>query len=187
MVIHLVRHARDRFHLETAGIASGDAGKKWTRDACAAAVTAARTVAFVPSANGARCQSSLSRAPRRWPQFTKRRPRDSRRARLAPRACFYALSRPPRGRLPFLRSRSSSRSRRGLCAILVERSGPPRGSFRDSFCSNFQQSGLRVRVSSVACTEKNVSRGTEYEGTTDNCSAKVRERIDSTCMSPQRK
>ena len=49
-------------------------------DACAAAVTAAATVAFVPSANGTRCQSSLSRAPRRWPQFTKRRPRDSRRA-----------------------------------------------------------------------------------------------------------
>lgn len=48
---------------------------------------------WLSSANGTRCQSSLSRAPRRWPQFTKRRPRDSRRARLAPRAGYAAFER----------------------------------------------------------------------------------------------
>ena len=72
-------------------------------DACAAAVTAAATVAFVPSANGTRCQSSLSRAPRRWPQFTKRRPRDSRRASRSSswlRGCREGISRLPRGENP---------------------------------------------------------------------------------------
>lgn len=93
------------------------ARKKSGRDACAAAVTAAATVAFVPSANGTRCQSSLSRAPRRWPQFTKRRPRDSRRASPV----LELVMRLSRG-LFEAPSRRNRRSRVDLCANLVRHS-----------------------------------------------------------------
>lgn len=68
---------------------------------------------WLSSANGTRCQSSLSRAPRRWPQFTKRRPRDSRRARLAPRAGYAAFER------AFRRSLEANNRRRSRNSVRV--------------------------------------------------------------------
>ena len=116
-------------------------------DACAAAVTAAATVAFVPSANGTRCQSSLSRAPRRWPQFTKRRPRDSRRASRSSswlRGCREGISRLPRGENP---SRSTRPPVRDSLSIRLE------PIYRADFSQRFPVSRFLVSLSSSSFSE----------------------------------